>query len=149
MHIEIYQYSNIIWIMWRLYHIELYYCIYIALNYTNWIFFIVLEEKNKAKKLEVLLMGQRKGLEKKAMFIEIEKFLLTFFNIDTRTVPKCKVDSFLYHPRDSRVIRVIRDLKEKKVKHLSQRDKWVPQGIQASEDILEERAWMEFLELRE
>ena len=83
------------------------------------------------------------------MFIKTEKFLLTCFNIDTRTVPKCKVDSFLYHPRDSRVLRVTQDLKEKKVKHLSQRDKWVPQGIQGSEDILEERAWMEFLELRE
>ncbi|KAJ8792785.1 hypothetical protein J1605_019491 [Eschrichtius robustus] len=51
--------------------------------------------------------------------------------------------------QDSQVLRVTQDLKEKKVKHLSQRDKWVPQGIQGSEDILEERAWMEFLELRE
>lgn len=47
------------------------------------------------------------------------------------------------------MLRVTQDLKEKKVKHLSQRDKWEPQGIQGSEDILEERAWMEFLGLQE
>ena len=59
------------------------------------------------------------------------------------------MQTFLYYPRDSQVLRVSQDLKEKKVKHLSQRDKWVPQGIQDSEDTLEERAWMAFLELRE
>lgn len=51
--------------------------------------------------------------------------------------------------QDSQVLRVSQDLKEKKVKHLGQREKWVPQGIQDSKDILEERAWMAFLELRE
>lgn len=45
------------------------------------------------------------------------------------------------------MVPVIQDLKEKKVKHLSQRDKQVPLGTQGPEDSLEERAWMEFLEL--
>ena len=59
------------------------------------------------------------------------------------------METFLYYPRDSQVLRVSQDLKEKKVKHLGQREKWVPQGIQDSKDILEDRAWMAFLELRE
>lgn len=51
--------------------------------------------------------------------------------------------------QDSRVLRVLQDLKEKKEKHLSLRDRWVLQGTPGSEAILEERAWMEFLELLE
>lgn len=51
--------------------------------------------------------------------------------------------------RDSQVLRVTQDSKEKKAKLCSQKDKWVPQGILGSEGILEERAWMEFLELQE
>lgn len=46
----------------------------------------------------------------------------------------------------SRVFRGIQDLKEKKGKHLNLMDKWVPQGTLGSEGILEEEAWMEFLE---
>lgn len=49
--------------------------------------------------------------------------------------------------QDSRVLRGIQDLKEKKVKHRSLREKWVPQGTLGSEGILEEGAWTEFLEL--
>lgn len=49
----------------------------------------------------------------------------------------------------SQVPRVTQDLKEKKVKYISLRGKWVPQGTRGSEANLGERAWMEFLELRE
>lgn len=42
--------------------------------------------------------------------------------------------------RDSPVLRVIQDSKELKVKHHSQRDKWVPQGTRGSEGVLEEGA---------
>lgn len=49
--------------------------------------------------------------------------------------------------QDSQALPVLQDLKEKKVKHLLQRDKPVPRGIRGPEDSLEERAWMESLEL--
>lgn len=49
--------------------------------------------------------------------------------------------------QDSQVLQVLQDLKEKKVKHLLQRDKLVTRGIRGPEDCLEERAWMESLEL--
>lgn len=49
--------------------------------------------------------------------------------------------------QDSQALRGIQDLKEKKVKHLSLRENWVPRGTLGSEGILEEEAWMEFPEL--
>lgn len=49
----------------------------------------------------------------------------------------------------SQVLGVIQDLKERKVKLLCLRDKWVPLGNRGSEGIPGERAWTEFLELRE
>lgn len=48
--------------------------------------------------------------------------------------------------QDSQVRRAIQDLKEKKAKQLSQREKRVVQETRGPEGRLEERAWMEFLE---
>lgn len=51
--------------------------------------------------------------------------------------------------QDSQVLGELQDLKDRKVKHLSPRGKWVPQGILGSEGHLGERAWMEFLGLQD
>lgn len=110
-------------------------------------FFTVLEVKIKPKTLTYLWVKESVW---KIIHVHSNWKVLTdiFLRLIITTVPNV-MQTFLHYPRDSQVLRVSQDLKEKKVKHLGQRDKWVPQGIRDSEDILEERAWMAFLGLRE
>lgn len=51
--------------------------------------------------------------------------------------------------RGFQVLRVMLDRKERKVRNQNQKEKLELQGILESEDLLEERAWMESLEFQE